>query len=75
MESELRFLDEIGPAARSDLLAALIAPEAERAARIGRLHSNAGASAHLVAELLTELEINEPARLRFLANLREMQGQ
>lgn len=34
---------------------------------------HARADAQLVAELLTKLEINEPARLRFIAMLREMQ--
>jgi hypothetical protein len=71
MNAELRFLQQIGPGARAELLAALSAAEEERAARIGRLHARA--DAHLVAELLTELEVNEPARLRFIAMIRGMQ--
>jgi hypothetical protein len=70
MNSELGFLQRIGPFARAELLTALSAPEEERAARIGRFHSRA--DAQLLAELLTELEVNEPARLRFIAMIRDM---
>lgn len=70
MDSELRFLRQIGPAARAELLAALTAPEEARATRIGRLHTRA--DAQLLAELLTELEVNEPARLQMIATLRAM---
>ena len=72
MDSELGFLQQIGPKARTELLAALTAPEEERAARIGHLHARV--NGQLLAELLTELEVNEPARLRFITTLCEMQG-
>ncbi len=68
--TEQRLLREIGPEGRAELIAVLTAPEVERAAFIGRLHDHADAD--LVAELLLELEVHEPARLRFVAALREM---
>jgi hypothetical protein len=72
VDSELRFLQQIGPGARAELLAALTAPEEERAARIGRLHSRT--DSQLLDELLTELEVNETARLRFIAMIREIRA-
>ncbi len=72
VDSERRLLHQIGPGAREELLAALIAPEEERAARIGRLYARG--DAQLLAELLTELEVNEPARLRFIPMIREIRA-
>jgi hypothetical protein len=68
MDTETRFLQEIGPDTRAELLRAMTAPEEERAARISRLSSRRNANAQLVTELLTELEVNEPARLRLIGD-------
>jgi hypothetical protein len=43
-------------------------PDADRAALIGRLHRREGAE--WLAELLIDLEEDEPARLRLVAALR-----
>jgi hypothetical protein len=72
-KAEERFLRKIGPQARAELLAALPASVEDRAARIGRLHVHADAD--LIAELLIELEVNEPARLRFIGVLRDIRAR
>jgi hypothetical protein len=59
-----------GEAGARELLDALTRPEADRASLIGRLHQRQDAA--WLAELLIDLEEDEPARLRLVAALRQV---
>ncbi|MFL5797379.1 MAG: hypothetical protein ACJ77A_05530 [Actinomycetota bacterium] len=65
----LRFLAEIGQAARDELLLGLQAPSHVRAAIIAQCYRTEGAR-HL-GELLEKLERDEPARAEVVQALRE----
>jgi hypothetical protein len=59
----------VGAAGAAELLDVLTRPNADRAALIGRLHQRE--DAEWLAELLIDLEEDEPARLRLVAALRD----
>jgi hypothetical protein len=63
-----RIAAAVGEAGAAELLDVLTRPVADRAALIGRLHRRE--DAEWLAELLIDLEEDEPARLRLVAALR-----
>jgi hypothetical protein len=63
-----RIIAAVGEAGAAELLDVLTRPDADRAALIGRLHQRV--DAEWLAELLIDLEEDEPARLRLVAALR-----
>jgi hypothetical protein len=64
-----RVITAVGEAGARELLDVLTRQEAERAALIGRLALRA--DAEWLAELLIDLEEDEPARLHLVAALRQ----
>jgi hypothetical protein len=64
----VRIVAAVGEAGARELLDVLTRPDADRAALIGRLHQRE--DAEWLAELLIDLEEDEPARLRLVAALR-----
>jgi hypothetical protein len=64
-----RFLEEIGPAARDELLLGLQAPSHVRAAIIAQAYRTEGARP--LGELLEKLEHDEVARAEVITALRE----
>ena len=69
-EQLLAFLDEIGPAARDELLLGLQAPPHVRAAVIAQAYRTEGARD--LAEFLERLERDEGARTEVVEALREI---
>jgi len=65
-----RVVAAVGDAGARELLDALTRPEAERAALIGRLAVRDDAA--WLAEVLTDLEVDEIARLHLVAALRQV---
>jgi hypothetical protein len=65
----VRVVAAVGEAGARELLDVLTRSEADRAALIGRLSLRA--DAEWVAELLIDLEEDEPARLRLVSALRD----
>jgi hypothetical protein len=63
-----RVVVAVGEAGAAELLDVLTRPDADRAALIGRLHQREVAA--WLAELLIDLEEDEPARLWLVAALR-----
>jgi hypothetical protein len=63
-----RILAAVGPDGAAELLDVPTRSDADRAALIGRLHQRE--DAEWLAELLIDLEEDEPARLRLVAALR-----
>jgi hypothetical protein len=59
----------LGPRAAAELLAAITSPQADRAELIGRL--TVRDDALWLADLLTELEVDERARLQLAEGLRQ----
>jgi hypothetical protein len=62
-----RIVAAVGEAGAAELLDVLTRPDADRAVLIGRLHQREDAA--WLAELLIDLEEDEPARLRLVAAL------
>ncbi len=65
-----RVVAAVGVAGARDLLDVLTRTEADRAALIGRLHLRDDAA--WLAELLVDLEVDEPARLHLTEALRRV---
>ena len=65
-----RIVAAVGEAGAAELLDVLTRPDADRAALIGRLHQRQ--DAEWLAELLIDLEEDEPARLRLVAALQSI---
>ncbi len=63
-----RVINALGPAASRELLDVLARPEEQRAALIGRLSQRDDAS--WLADILIELEVDEPARLQLAEAIR-----
>jgi hypothetical protein len=63
-----RVVDAFGPTAALELFDALTRPEDRRASLIGRLSQREDAS--WLAELLVDLEMDEPARLQLAEAIR-----
>lgn len=63
-----RIVAAVGEAGARELLDVLTRPDGDRAALIGRLHQRA--DGEWLAELLIDLEEDEPARLQLVAALR-----
>lgn len=64
-----RIIEAIGAEGAREFLDVLTRSDADRAALIGRLHQRA--DAEWLAELLIDLEEDEPARLQLVAALRQ----
>jgi len=65
-----RIVSAVGMAGARELLDVLTRPEADRAALIGRLSLRA--DAEWLAELLIDLEEDEPARMQLIDALRQI---
>jgi hypothetical protein len=65
-----RIVAAVGEPAARELLDVLTRPEADRAALIGQLHQRA--DKHWLAEVLTDLEVDEVARLHLIEALRRV---
>lgn len=66
-------IEAVGPEGARELLDVLTRPDANRAALIGGLSLRA--DGEWLAELLIDLEEDEPARLRLVAALRNMRDE
>jgi hypothetical protein len=70
MTSGKRIIDALGEGGARELLDVLTRSDADRAALIGRLHGRD--DARWLAEMLTDIEVDELARLQLVEALRDM---